>query len=95
MKTIIKKITFKKVIILLIITTIAYMFINQHIKYKTAIAKAKEEIEQVRNEKSEIELQKEELLNLEEEWRTAQKYCESKPEIEDKIHNLRNEILGL
>ncbi len=43
---------------------------------------------------TEIEKKYEELKQLEQDWRTAQEYCENKPKIEKEIQEKRAEIIG-
>ncbi len=77
----------KQIIVIwtIVILIIAVALIVENLSLKKALAEAKKP--------SLIELQKKELEDLESSWREAQKYCESKPWIEEKIHELRAKIL--
>ena len=89
-----------KIIIIGLIITILLMWIYQNNKIEQARAElAKKEIQlQEAKIPSEIEIQKANLIKLEEQWRKTDeaiyKLQALKPRIESKIQNLRKEIIS-
>ncbi len=81
-------------VISLIALFILALFVGLNNAKNIELEKIKKELLEAKKP-SKIELQKKELEDLEISWRKAEEFCQKKPKIEEKIHNKRNEILGL